>query len=68
MGAALKISRTTVVTAYRELESRGLLRGYVGRLAVPRWAVVGVLWLAGSYRVVATNPGVGLSSMTLPES
>jgi 2-aminoadipate transaminase len=27
----LRISRTTVVTAYRELESRGLLRGYVGR-------------------------------------
>ena len=27
----LHISRTTVVTAYRELESRGLLRGYVGR-------------------------------------
>ena len=27
----LKISRTTVVSAYRELESRGLLRGYVGR-------------------------------------
>src|SRR5919205_2140310 len=26
----LKISRTTVVSAYRELESRGLLRGYVG--------------------------------------
>src|SRR5258707_14401633 len=27
----LKISRTPVVSAYRELESRGLLRGYVGR-------------------------------------
>ena len=27
----LGISRTTVVSAYRELESRGLLRGYVGR-------------------------------------
>jgi 2-aminoadipate transaminase len=27
----LRISRTTVVTAYRELEARGLLRGYVGR-------------------------------------
>jgi DNA-binding transcriptional MocR family regulator len=27
----LQISRTTVVAAYRELESRGLLRGYVGR-------------------------------------
>ena len=27
----LKISRTTVVSAYRELESRGLLSGYVGR-------------------------------------
>ena len=27
----LRISRTTVVSAYRELESKGLLRGYVGR-------------------------------------
>jgi DNA-binding transcriptional MocR family regulator len=27
----LRISRTTVVSAYRELESRGLLRGYVGK-------------------------------------
>lgn len=27
----LRISRTTVVSAYRELVSRGLLRGYVGR-------------------------------------
>ncbi|HTL45178.1 MAG TPA: PLP-dependent aminotransferase family protein [Vicinamibacterales bacterium] len=27
----LSISRTTVVSAYRELEARGLLRGYVGR-------------------------------------
>jgi len=27
----LRISRTTVVSAYRELEARGLLRGYVGR-------------------------------------
>src|SRR4029078_5677495 len=27
----LKLSRTTGVSAYRELESRGLLRGYVGR-------------------------------------
>jgi 2-aminoadipate transaminase len=27
----LKVSRTTVVSAYRELEARGLLRGYVGR-------------------------------------
>src|SRR3954465_14760279 len=27
----LRISRTTVVSAYRALESRGLLRGYVGR-------------------------------------
>jgi DNA-binding transcriptional MocR family regulator len=31
LAARLKISRTTVVAAYRELESRGLLRGYVGR-------------------------------------
>ena len=30
-GGRLGISRTTVVSAYRELESRGLLRGYVGR-------------------------------------
>src|SRR5215207_11481324 len=27
----LGVSRTTVVTAYRELEARGLVRGYVGR-------------------------------------
>src|SRR5258706_7011098 len=27
----LRISRATVVQAYRELESRGLVRGYVGR-------------------------------------
>jgi DNA-binding transcriptional MocR family regulator len=31
MARHLNISRTTVVSAYRELESRGLLRGYVGR-------------------------------------
>ena len=29
--SALKISRATVVSAYRELEARGLVRGYVGR-------------------------------------
>src|SRR5712691_5771304 len=28
---ALRVSRATVVSAYRELESRGLVRGYVGR-------------------------------------
>ena len=31
LAGQLKISRTTVVSAYRELEARGLLRGYVGR-------------------------------------
>jgi DNA-binding transcriptional MocR family regulator len=31
LAARLRISRTTVVSAYRELEARGLLRGYVGR-------------------------------------
>lgn len=31
LAAWLRISRTTVVQAYRELESRGLVRGYVGR-------------------------------------
>jgi len=31
LAAALRISRATVVSAYRELESRGLVRGYVGR-------------------------------------
>jgi 2-aminoadipate transaminase len=31
LAARLRISRTTVVSAYRELESKGLLRGYVGR-------------------------------------
>src|SRR5215467_4629428 len=28
---ALKVSRTTIVSAYRDLEARGLVRGYVGR-------------------------------------
>src|SRR5688572_18488597 len=31
LASRLHISRTTVVSAYRELESKGLLRGYVGR-------------------------------------
>src|SRR5437764_11850339 len=31
LARALRVSRTTVVTAYRELEARGLVRGYVGR-------------------------------------
>src|SRR3954471_907717 len=31
LAAAMTISRATVVTAYRELEARGLVRGYVGR-------------------------------------
>jgi len=31
LAAALAISRATVVSAYRELEARGLVRGYVGR-------------------------------------
>ena len=31
LASALQISRATVVSAYRELEARGLLRGYVGR-------------------------------------
>lgn len=31
LATRLRISRTTVVSAYRELEARGLLRGYVGR-------------------------------------
>jgi len=31
LARALKVSRTTVVHAYRELESKGLVRGYVGR-------------------------------------
>jgi 2-aminoadipate transaminase len=31
LAKTLRISRATVVSAYRELESRGLLRGYVGR-------------------------------------
>src|SRR5580765_8494301 len=29
--AALNVSRTTIVSAYRDLETRGLVRGYVGR-------------------------------------
>ena len=31
LARALRVSRTTVVSAYRELEARGLVRGYVGR-------------------------------------
>src|SRR5262245_41929737 len=31
LALTLGVSRTTVVTAYRELESRGLVRGHVGR-------------------------------------
>src|SRR3954451_12815747 len=31
LAASLAISRATVVSAYRELEARGLVRGYVGR-------------------------------------
>jgi DNA-binding transcriptional MocR family regulator len=31
LAAALGVSRTTAVNAYRELEARGLVRGYVGR-------------------------------------
>jgi DNA-binding transcriptional MocR family regulator len=31
LAAAMRISRATVVSAYRELEARGLARGYVGR-------------------------------------
>ena len=31
LAVSLGISRTTVVSAYRELEARGLVRGYVGR-------------------------------------
>src|ERR1700720_3895076 len=31
LATALKVSRATVVSAYRDLESRGLVRGYVGR-------------------------------------
>jgi DNA-binding transcriptional MocR family regulator len=31
LAQALRLSRTTVVRAYRELEARGLVRGYVGR-------------------------------------
>lgn len=31
LASALDVSRTTVVSAYRELESKGLVRGYVGR-------------------------------------
>ena len=31
LASAMRISRATVVSAYRELEARGLVRGYVGR-------------------------------------
>jgi DNA-binding transcriptional MocR family regulator len=31
LASACRVSRTTVVSAYRELEAKGLIRGYVGR-------------------------------------
>ena len=31
LAAQLGLSRTTIVNSYRELESRGLVRGHVGR-------------------------------------
>jgi DNA-binding transcriptional MocR family regulator len=31
LATALRVSRATIVSAYRDLESRGLVRGYVGR-------------------------------------
>jgi DNA-binding transcriptional MocR family regulator len=31
LAEALQVSRTTIVSAYRDLETRGLVRGYVGR-------------------------------------
>src|SRR5438876_814148 len=31
LAGALGVSRATVVSAYRELEAKGLVRGYVGR-------------------------------------
>jgi DNA-binding transcriptional MocR family regulator len=31
LASALRVSRATVVSAYRELEAKGLVRGYVGR-------------------------------------
>ena len=31
LASALSVSRATVVAAYRELEAKGLVRGYVGR-------------------------------------
>ncbi len=62
----LQISRTTVVSAYRELESRGLLRGYVGRgtfvCAAPDPTGAPFAW-----RVV-TVPGVGHSNAGMSEA
>src|SRR5258706_14789129 len=31
LARSLKVSRTTIVNAYRDLETRGLVRGHVGR-------------------------------------
>ena len=48
LASALRISRATVVSAYRELEARGLVRGYVGRgtyvLARPDTASAPFAW------------------------
>jgi DNA-binding transcriptional MocR family regulator len=48
LAARLRVSRTTVVNAYRELESRGLVRGFVGRgtfvCAVPEPSATPFAW------------------------
>src|SRR5690242_7952279 len=36
LAAALRVSRATIVAAYRELEARGLARAYVGRRSEER--------------------------------
>jgi DNA-binding transcriptional MocR family regulator len=66
----LQISRTTVTNAYRELESKGLVRGYVGRgtyvCALPEPSHVPFAWRgkmsAVSLRLSAESSIVNLSS------
>jgi DNA-binding transcriptional MocR family regulator len=66
----LQISRTTVTNAYRELEAKGLVRGYVGRgtyvCALPEPSNVPFAWRgkmsAVSLRLSAESSIVNLSS------
>ena len=63
LAKTLRMSRTTVVRAYRELEARGLVRGYVGRgtfvAAKPEmeksWFVAGRTGAANELRITSSD-------------